>query len=409
VASLLDLGSPAGAAHVGWRQAEVGRLLDRAASARHPAGGFGRLDERGAVQLTAGRPLWVTCRMVHCLSLGHLLGRPGDAALVDEGLRALREEFADERYGGWFADADPDRRGEGRKEAYGHAFVVLAAASASVAGRPGARDLLADALDVVVSRLWDPAVGMPVDATDRTFTVPEPYRGANAAMHLVEALLAAADATGEAGWRARALSVAARLAGSAAAHGWRLPEHYDATWHELPDYNAERPRDPFRPYGATPGHALEWARLLLTLEASLAADAPSWLRHAAVALAARAVTDGWDTEVGGFVYTTSLRGEPVVAERFHWVACEAIGACWALATATGDPVWAERYEQYWAFTRTHLLDPEQPGLWRHELDAGNRPVARTWTDRPDVYHAVQACLLPSLPLAPGLAVALARC
>jgi mannose/cellobiose epimerase-like protein (N-acyl-D-glucosamine 2-epimerase family) len=342
--------------------------------------------------------------MVHCLSLGHLLGRSGDAALVDEGLRALREDYADERFGGWFADAD--LVGDGRKEAYGHAFVVLAAASATVAGRPGARDLLEEALDVVVGPFWDPSAQMPVDTLDRAFAEPEPYRGANAAMHLVEAFLAAADATGDPAWRSRALGVAAVLVGKAEAHDWRMPEHYDAAWEELPDHHRDEPRHPFRPFGVTPGHALEWARLLVTLEASLGVEAPGWLHPSAVALASRAVRDGWDRAIGGFVYTTSFTGEPVVAERFHWVVCEAIGACWALAS-TGDPVWARRYAQYWDFVQRHLLDPHQPGLWRHELDAANRPVARTWTDRPDVYHALQACLLPSLPLAPGPAAAIA--
>jgi mannose/cellobiose epimerase-like protein (N-acyl-D-glucosamine 2-epimerase family) len=297
--------------------------------------------------------------------------------------------------------------GEGRKETYGHAFVVLAASSAAVVGRPGAADLLEQALDVVMTHFWDPGTRMPVDSFDRTFTEAEPYRGANAAMHLVEALLAAADATGASAWRERALEVAQRLVGHAQAHGWRLPEHYDAGWNELPDYNREDPRHQFRPYGVTPGHALEWARLLLTMEAGMGAEAPSWLGPAAVSLASRAVADGWDTQIGGFVYTTDVAGVPVVAERFHWVVCEAIGAAWALATATDDRVWAERYAQYWAFAQEHLVDPEQPGLWRHELDSANRPVARTWTDRPDVYHALQATLLPSLPLAPGLAVALA--
>jgi mannose/cellobiose epimerase-like protein (N-acyl-D-glucosamine 2-epimerase family) len=405
VTDLLAAGSPAAAAHAAWREEQARRLLERAASARHPSGGFGRLDGNGVVQRTAGRPLWVTCRMVHCLALGHLLGRPGDGALVDEGLRSLRQDFADRRHGGWFADAD--RVGQGRKEAYGHAFVVLAASSATVAGRPGAADLLEQALGTVMSRFWEPVVQMPVDTFDRAFAEPEAYRGANAAMHLVEAFLAAADAIGDPAWRDRAAAVAARLVGHAEQHDWRLPEHYDATWHEWLDYNADEPRHPFRPFGATPGHALEWARLLLTLQAATGAEAPRWLRPAAVALATRAVADGWDEAAGGFVYTTTFRGQPVVTERFHWVVCEAIGAAWALTSATGDAAWAHRYEQYWDFARRHLLDPDRPGLWRHELDASNRPVARTWRDRPDVYHALQACLLPSLPLAPGPAAALA--
>ncbi len=388
-----------------WRAAEAQRLLDRAATTRHPAGGFGRLDESGRVQAAAGRPLWVSCRMVHCLSLGVLLGRQADAALVDEGLRALRDDFADTEYGGWFADADAV--GDGRKEAYGHAFVVLAGASATVAGRPGGRALLDQALDVLMIRFWDAETQMPIDTFDRTFTQAEPYRGGNASMHLVEALLAAADATGDGVWRQYALAVAQRLVGYARALGWRMPEHYNPDWVPVLDYNQRQPRHPFRPYGITPGHGLEWARLLLTLEAALP-DPPTWLRPAAVALASTAVADGWDEHRGGFVYTTDPQGTPVVRERFHWVVCEAIGAAWALHTATGDEAWARRYEQFWQHARQVFVDPAQPGLWRHEVNERNEPVAATWTDRPDIYHALQATLLPSLPLAPGLARALAR-
>jgi sulfoquinovose isomerase len=40
------------------------------------------------------------------------------------------------------------------------------------------------------------------------------------------------------------------------------------------------------------------------------------------------------------------------------------------------------------------------------VDADGAPAARTWTGRPDVYHALQATLIPRLPLAPTLATAL---
>jgi mannose/cellobiose epimerase-like protein (N-acyl-D-glucosamine 2-epimerase family) len=53
----------------------------------------------------------------------------------------------------------------------------------------------------------------------------------------------------------------------------------------------------------------------------------------------------------------------------------------------------------------HLLDRER-GSWRHELNPDNRPAARTWHGKPDIYHAIQATLVPRLPLAPSFAGAL---
>jgi hypothetical protein len=36
------------------------------------------------------------------------------------------------------------------------------------------------------------------------------------------------------------------------------------------------------------------------------------------------------------------------------------------------------------------------------------PAASTWSGKPDLYHSYQAVLLPSLPLSPAAATALAR-
>ena len=88
-------------------------------------------------------------------------------------------------------------------------------------------------------------------------------------MHMVEAFLAAGDATGDPAWFDRALQIAERLIGEVAStHDWRVVEHFDEQWRPLPDYNADQPRHPFRPFGITPGHGLEWARLLLQVRAA---------------------------------------------------------------------------------------------------------------------------------------------
>ena len=91
-------------------------------------------------------------------------------------------------------------------------------------------------------------------------------------MHMVEALLGAGDATGDPVWHERAQRIAQRLIDRVACdHGWRVVEHFDASWRPLPEYNADDPRHPFRPYGVTPGHGLEWSRLLLQIAPGLRA------------------------------------------------------------------------------------------------------------------------------------------
>ena len=401
--------------------AEVDRLLRTGVAARVALGGFGWLDGAGAVDPSAGRPLWITTRMTHCFSIGALLGGDRSAEygeLADHGVRALLGAFRDGEHGGWFSelggtsDAVPEgTAGSGlAKGAYGHAFVVLAGASASVAGRAGGRELLAEALRVQSEHFWDDAAGAVVEEWDRAWTTCDPYRGANANMHTVEAYLAASDATGDPIWRQRALRIATRLVENGARHhDWRLPEHFDSAWVEQPDYNRDAPAHPFRPFGVTPGHGLEWSRLLLHLEASLAADGstpPGWLRPAAIGLFDRALADGWDDAHGGICYTTDWSGVPVVEQHFHWVVCEGIAAAVALHRATGEQRFADWYGRLWDYARRVFITAGVPG-WLHEAHPDGTPSAVTWTGRPDIYHALQATLIAFLPLTPGFTAALA--
>ncbi len=401
------LGGPSAA----WLLGEADRLLSGATASRAEAGGFGWLDAAGRLDPTRGRPLWITTRMVHCFAMGHLLGRPGDAALIDHGVAALRGEYHDAERGGWHADPDaPASAGPELRGAYGHAFVVLAGASATLAGRPGGRELLAEALVVQERYFWDEAAGAVVEEWDATWTTCDPYRGANANMHTTEAYLAASDATGDPLWRGRALRIATRIIDQGArGHDWRVPEHFDASWTELPEYNRDAPAHPFRPYGATPGHGLEWARLLLHLEAGLTADgaaAPEWLRPAAVALFDRAMADAWDEAHGGLCYTTDWDGTPVVEQHFHWVLCEGMATAALLHRVSSEARFADWYRRMWDYAQAVFLDPAVPG-WQHEVHPDGAPSTVTWTGRPDTYHALQACLIPLLPLAPCFTAALA--
>ena len=382
-----------------WLAAESARLLAFARGARVD-GGFGWLDAGGSPD--PGRPLqlWITARMTHVFALGTLLGEPGCDRLADHGLLALRERFADPEHGGWFPEVAEDGP-RGDKAAYPHAFVLLAAASGAMAGREPAAALLDDAARVVERRFWSESEGACVESWDRAWTVSEAYRGANANMHMVEAFLAAGDATGDARWYARAARIGERLIdGFARARDWRVVEHFDERWTPLPDYNRDDPRHPFRPFGVTPGHGLEWARLLLGVHASLE-PASGWMVDAARGLFARALHDGWQ-HGGGIAYTTDLDGRPVVPDRLHWVVCEAIGAAATLHAVTGEGEYERWQQRLWEFASEHLLDRER-GSWHHELDEQLRPSERTWSGKPDVYHAFQATLIPRLPPRPSLA------
>jgi mannose/cellobiose epimerase-like protein (N-acyl-D-glucosamine 2-epimerase family) len=394
-------------AHARWLEAEGDRLLEFGRASRHPDGGFAWLTEDGTPDLDRPVELWISCRMTHVYALGHLMGRPGCATLADHGVAALHGRLRDQAHGGWYAKVGADGPTVTDKTAYEHAFVVLAAASATAAGRPGGRELLGDALDVLLGHFWDDEYGMVVEQWDESWSNLDGYRGVNANMHTVEALLSAADVLDDDDLRARARRIVTRVVHDLArGNEWRIPEHFDAAWTPQLEYNADEPAHPFRPYGATIGHWLEWSRLTLHLRAGLGPDAPAWLLDDARSLFDAAVREGWAVDgADGFVYTVDWSGTPVVRERMHWVAAEATATASALYAATGDPAYAQWYATWWEHVAACFADREH-GSWHHELSPQNTPSSVTWEGKPDTYHAFQATLVPRLPLAPTLAAAL---
>ena len=394
------------ASHQQWLRDQGQALVDFAKAARVPSG-FAQLDRYGRRADDAPADTLTTARMVHSFALAHIQGLPGCAPLIDHGLAALAGPLRDSEHGGWFASPDA-QDGNRRKAAYLHAFVALAASSAAVAGRGGSAELLGDAVAIVEGRFWSEPQGALLESFARDWSDCEAYRGANSNMHGVEAFLALADVLDEDLWLDRALRITERLIHQQAAQSGYLPvEHFDHNWQPLPDYNRDNPSDGFRPFGKTPGHAFEWARLLLHLEAARkqrGLPAPEWLLADARQLFASACQHGW-ADNGGIVYTLDWNHQPLVRERLHWVVAEAAAAAAALLQRTDEPGYEVWYQQFWDYIDLHMIDRVN-GSWHHELGADNLPSQTIWPGKPDLYHAYQATLLPRLPLAISLASAL---
>jgi len=397
-------------AHQQWLAAEGLRLLAFARASRLPTG-FGNLDERGQLPADAQAETMNTARMTHSFALAHIQGFPGFAELVDHGIQALSGPLRDAEHGGWFATPE-HRDGNTDKAAYLHAFVALAASSARVARRPGAQALLDDAIEIIDRHFWCEEEGALRESFNRDWSVEEAYRGANSNMHATEAFLALADVTQDSRWLNRALRIAERLIhGHGAANQYLVIEHFDRQWQPLHGYNQANPADGFRPFGTTPGHGFEWARLLLHLEAARVQAGlltPGWLLPDAQQLFANNCQHAWQVDgAPGMVYTLDWDQCPVVRQRLHWVHCEASAAASALLQRTGEDHYATWYRRLWEYNEQYLIDLVH-GSWHHELDADNRPSAQIWGGKPDLYHAWQAVLIPRLPLAPSMATALAQ-
>ncbi len=216
--------------HLIWLDAEAERLLTFGRASRVASGGFGWLDAHGALDPSHPVELWISCRMTHSFALSVLRGNTADTEFVDHGVGSLRMALKDHVNGGWFAAVGPDGPVRDAKEAYGHAFVILAASSAAAMGRPGSAQLLDEALGVFDRRFWDDAEGLAREEYAADWSGLSDYRGVNANMHTVEAYLAAADVAGRPDLLERALRITTRVVdGWARNNGWRLPEHFTST------------------------------------------------------------------------------------------------------------------------------------------------------------------------------------
>lgn len=397
-------------AHARWLETELDRIFDFGRAAAVPTG-FGWLSNDGQVRTDSPTELWITGRMTHVYALASLMGRPGANTLVDHGISSLAGGFHDDVNGGWYAAIDPSGPVDRSKAGYAHFFVVLGAASATAAGRPGARELLDEALRVSATYFWDAEAQMCLESWDETFSTTEEYRGGNVNMHAVEAYLAAADVTGDRVWLDRALHIAEVIIHQHARNNsYRVYEHFDVDWNPLPDYNKDNPAHRFRAYGGTPGHWVEWSRLLLHLRAGLQARgdiAPDWLLDDSKGLFDAAIRDAWQPDGhDGFVYSVGWDGKPVVDARIRWVVVEAMGGASALHAVTGDVAYDDWYQTFWDYARNNFMDFEG-GSWWQELDARSVVNDEVWDGKPDIYHLMHCLLVPRLPLFPAMAPALA--
>ena len=362
-----------------------------------PNGGSYYLGDDGTPWKDRNRETWITCRMAHVYSLGLMLGHEGSGELADAALKGLKGELHDEKNGGWYAGVTPEGGIVPNKQCYAHAFVILAASSALTAGRSGAKELLEEALAVYDRHFWNEEEGLACDTWNTEFTVLDDYRGLNANMHTVEAFLAVGDVIGDKKYHIRAGRIIDHVIGWAEDNNWRIPEHFTKEWVADLDCNRDRPDDPFKPYGATPGHGIEWARLITQWTLANCGEEKEKLEkhlQAAEKLYTTAIKDGWNADgAPGIVYTTHWNGKPVVHDRMHWTLAEAINTSAVLYQVTGKEKYAKDYAAFMKYLDEVVMDHEN-GSWFHQLDEQNHLKGTVWSGKSDLYHALQSTLIP---------------
>jgi mannose/cellobiose epimerase-like protein (N-acyl-D-glucosamine 2-epimerase family) len=382
-------------------------LLDQADSlmnffqprAINPAGGFYDLDDEGQPLPGANpvRGIHASARMVHCFSIAYMLGRPGSGDLVDHGMNFLWNNHRDTTNGGYFWSMNDDGPVDSNKQGYGHAFVLLAASSAKVIGHPLADQMLADITQVLETRFWDAGHGAIAEEFKADWSPIDGggYRGQNSNMHLTEALMAAFEVTGEQHYLDKAETIADLVIRRSAGNvGFRVAEHFDANWQINKDYY--HPDEMFRPAGTTPGHALEWSRLVLQLW-TLGGKKHAWMPDAAKNLFVQAMSLGWDKQLGGFFYTLDWNDKPAKTNKLWWPMCEAAGAAHFINQhLPADPFYEDSYRLIWSTIANRFIDHKNGG-WHEELTEDLVPAHTLFPGKGDIYHAFQACLIPLFP------------
>ncbi|MDA8249960.1 MAG: AGE family epimerase/isomerase, partial [Rhodospirillales bacterium] len=292
------------------------------------------------------------------------LGEPSGAAAAERGYDFLRRAYPDPVNGGWYFRAGDDGTPSDRsKDLYAHAFLLFALAYLHRAfAAPDAIALAARTYDVLQARMAAPGGGF-WDRAGADWQPDRSLRRQNPHMHLLEALLALHEATGEARW----LGEADRLVALFRTRFYDPPtatlgEFFTETWAPHPGQG----------HLVEPGHHYEWVWLLHRYRVQGGALP---VAAAAEALFGMAVRHGTDPEHGGIHDQIDRAGAPVAASRRIWPVTEAIKAHVARIEA-GLPVPAGQPGRLIDHLFADFLRPERHG-WIETCTREGTPLQTT--------------------------------
>ena len=360
-----------------------------------PAGGFYHYyKDDGTVYDRSHRHLVSSTRFVFNNAMAAIeFDDPQYIEATRHGLAYLREVHRNPETGGYAWTLRDGKPEDTTNHCYGVAFVLLAYSCGVKAGIAEAAAWMDETWNLLEARFWEPQFGLYRDEADAEWNFTG-YRGQNANMHMCEAMLAAYEASGDARYLERALTLAQNMTQRQAAQADGLVwEHYDRDWNIDWDYHRDDPKHLFRPWGFQPGHQTEWAKLLLILDRHLSArgDAPAWLVPTARHLFDTAIARSWDDEFGGLAYGFAPDGAVCDDDKYFWVQAESLATAALLAVRTGENLYWQWYDKLWAYAWQHMVD-HRYGAWYRILDRRNGKYSdeKSPAGKTD-YHTMGAC------------------
>lgn len=328
-----------------------------------PVGGFTeRLTMEGAPDYAAPKRVRVQARQIYVFCHAELQGLwPGGIECAHRGYEFLmRHAWHPDGNGGVVCVLDREGRVlDAKRDAYDHAFVLYALAWLYRTTRDA--DVLTS-LDQVVADL-DKHLKLP-DGAYLADDTGWPRRWQNPHMHLLEAFIAAYEATGRETFLARAQLIVELFR----AHFFDpvqgvLGEYFTPDWKPAPGEEG---------LSVEGGHHLEWVWLLHRFAKVAQQDVPS--EAARLYATARAYSIETDT---GLVFDEMSRTHEVRRRTKRcWPQTEALKAEIALAEAEGRPVPSCADEIINALFR-YYLDKSVLGGWNDVVDEHNRAISRT--------------------------------
>lgn len=297
---------------------------DRFADSVH--GGFHeRLDAALAPVATGRKRLMVQARQLYLLSHAAVLGERSGERAAEQGYDFLLRHYRDVRHGGWYFAAAPSGDIlDPAKDLYGHAFLLFALAWLHRAfAAPGALVRAAETMDALHIHMALPRGGFHTAASQDWVPASDTLLQ-NPHMHLLEAVLALHEASGDSRWLTEADALIQQFQE-------RLYHRQSGTLREF--FTLDWSLHPERGEIVEPGHQFEWVWLLHQYRKR---GGSKEVTKEADILFRFALRYGFDSEFGGIHDQVAPDGLPLLRTRRIWPVAEAIKACVAMTEAGTD-------------------------------------------------------------------------